>query len=215
VITDTTVFIVAGFHGIEAIGPWIVSYAYPYLIGKHLLIMPIANPSGYVHGTREEFPSKVDPNRDFPFDVSSDNCMVGITSRLMDFIYRNWKIDMSITIHQGGQEIAWNWGNPSYERSLTEDSKILAEIGNQLQIQAGSNPSVGMKQLINGTMNEIIYPVSGSFEDWAYAASWSPGMLQKCKTFDYAPYPKDMHNGLVYIFEAAPHNIQATSLGAE
>lgn len=43
---------------------------------------------------------------------------------------------------------------------------------------SGSNkldPKVRGKFILDytvGNMNEIVYPVSGSFEDWAYAASW-------------------------------------------
>jgi len=29
-----------------------------------------------------------------------------------------------------------------------------------------------MEQFNIGTMNEVVYPVKGAFEDWAYAASW-------------------------------------------
>ena len=71
--------------------------------------MPVANPSGFVRNLRNEFPSGIDANRDFPFDTQSDSCLRGVTSRLMDYIYRRWSIDMTITLHQGGEEIGWNW----------------------------------------------------------------------------------------------------------
>jgi predicted deacylase len=99
--------VVAGFHGDEKLGPWILTYAYPYLI-----LLPSANPSGFVYGTREEQPSRIDPNRDFPFESNEKTCMLGVTSRIIDYIYRRWKIDLTLTIHQGGEEIGWNWGSP-------------------------------------------------------------------------------------------------------
>ena len=107
--------------------------------------MPVVNPSGYTHGTREEFPSRVDPNRDFPFDSDSNSCMRGVASRLMDYIYRRWNIDMSITVHQGGEEVAWNWGNPSFVNQNLADSDIYSDIGKQLQLKAGFNHLHGMR----------------------------------------------------------------------
>lgn len=162
-VADATVLVVSGFHGDEKLGVWISSYAFPYLKGKHVLYLPVVNPSGYAHNTREEFPSRIDPNRDFPFDSDSDSCMRGVASRLMDYVYRKWKIDMSITIHQGGDEIAWNWGNPSFVNQVSVDSDIYTDIGRQLQRKAGSNRLYGMKELRVGSMNSIIYPASGSF----------------------------------------------------
>jgi hypothetical protein len=34
-----------------------------------------------------------------------------------------------------------------------------------------------------GTMNEVIYPARGTFDDWAYAAGKFPALITKCKTF--------------------------------
>jgi hypothetical protein len=54
-------------------------------------------------------------------------------------------------------------------------------------------------------MNSVIYAAGGTFEDWAYAASWlkSIGSISKCNAFNYEPYPQDMTTGLVYIIESA------------
>lgn len=36
----------------------------------------------------------------------------------------------------------------------------------------GYNPTINMSKIRTGSMNDIIYSATGSFEDWAYGASW-------------------------------------------
>ena len=72
---------------------------------------------------------------------------------------------------------------------LPIDEEIYKAIGKQLQLVSGFNSLLGMKQLKIGSMNIVIYPVGGSFEDWAYAASWVPYLTPKCKAYNYLPYP--------------------------
>ena len=57
-------------------------------------------------------------------------------------------------------------------------------------------------------MNEVIYPAEGSFEDWAYAASWDTlNPTSQCPSFKFPPYELNTHQGLVYIFESGGHNV--------
>jgi hypothetical protein len=48
-------------------------------------------------------------------------------------------------------------------------------------------------------MTEVIYPVSGTFDDWAYAASKFPQLITNCLNYQYKPYPVNMTNGLVFL----------------
>lgn len=58
-----------------------------------------------------------------------------------------------------------------------------------------------------GQMNQIIYPAEGTFDDWAYAGSWDTvNTIKECTRFKFPEYPHDMHRGLVFILESAPHN---------
>ena len=36
-----------------------------------------------------------------------------------------------------------------------------------------------------GTMNEVIYPASGTLDDWAFSASWAVDVPSKCDKYDY------------------------------
>jgi hypothetical protein len=114
----------------------------------------------------------IDPNRDFPYDTDYDICMKGAASRIMDMVYRKWKIDLTITVHQGGDEIAWAWGAPSRNGLAPKDKDIYEVWGKAMKEAGGSNTRIGMKTIKTGDMNTLIYPAKGSFEDWAYAASW-------------------------------------------
>jgi len=43
-----------------------------------------------------------------------------------------------------------------------------------LKFYGGYNKKANINSFKTGTMDEIIYPASGTFDDWAYAASWYP-----------------------------------------
>jgi hypothetical protein len=45
-----------------------------------------------------------------------------------------------------------------------------------------------------GRLNDVVYPVAGGMEDWAYGASWQPNSVKPCqpprRSVDlYGPYP--------------------------
>lgn len=64
---DITVLIISGFHGDQRLGPTIVTESFAYLSGRHMLFMPIINPSGFISNCTFEFPSRVDPLKDFTY----------------------------------------------------------------------------------------------------------------------------------------------------
>lgn len=39
-------------------------------------------------------------------------------------------------------------------------------------------------------MNDLVYPVNGGMEDWAYAGSWDPNLVTPCAPVTYNGYPK-------------------------
>ena len=39
-------------------------------------------------------------------------------------------------------------------------------------------------------MNDLVYPVNGGMEDWAYAGSWDPKLVTPCEPITYDGYPK-------------------------
>jgi hypothetical protein len=48
-----------------------------------------------------------------------------------------------------------------------------------ISFYGGSNKKINMQQFKVGTMTEVVYPMMGTFDDWAYAASWYQHPLKK------------------------------------
>ena len=65
----------------------------------------------------------------------------------------------------------------------------MFEIANDLVSIADENPSKGIDKYSKGTMNEVVYPVNGGLEDWAYGGGWENfysknKVIPSCKQFD-------------------------------
>ena len=211
--------ITAGIHGNEAIGPTALLYGYPHLKPEHtrIIYLPIANPSGYTRGQRETYPAGLDPNRDYPIDHNTA-CYQTSATRIMDALFRDFPIDLTLNLHNGADEIGWNWGTFAHRtRSHTPEYLIQSQIANMLHFRGGYNPRLSIPQFSLGTMTESVYPAPGTLDDWAYAGSWDPSVPHRCNAYQYAPYPPNMHNGLMFLFElgmhAAPDSKMGTSEG--
>lgn len=103
---DITVLIISGFHGDERLGPLIVTESFPYLNGRHMLFMPVVNPSGFINNKTFELPSQVDPYKDFSYS-NLKKCFEGATSNILNSVYQRWDIGLTIHIRQGGQQVYW------------------------------------------------------------------------------------------------------------
>lgn len=101
----------SGMHGNQLIGPTTLLYLYELLKPKDIRIIyfPVCNPSGYNLKQRYTYPNGLDVNRDFPIDGNS-KCYEGTSTRIIDKIFRKYKIDLTINLHNGADEIGWNWG---------------------------------------------------------------------------------------------------------
>lgn len=48
----------------------------------------------------------------------------------MDKLFRKYKIDLTINLHNGGDEISWNWGTKYNEKfPRTEEYGVYEDIG--------------------------------------------------------------------------------------
>jgi hypothetical protein len=167
-----------------------------------LIFFPIGNPSGYLLNKRETHPNKIDINRDYPID-NNTKCYESSATRIIDHIFRTYDIDLTVAFHNGGNEISWNWGTNTHKKdSHTDDYDIYEDIGEMLQFYGGYNNHrlFQMKKLKIGTMNEVVYPATGTLDDWAYAGNWDQSVPAKCDNYVYDSYPANMHHGLVFLF---------------
>lgn len=73
-----------------------------------------------------------------------------------------------------------------------------------------------METFTIGTINEVIYPVEGGFEDWAYAVSWYTASVPSTpnRNCNFLKFPFNMTNGLVFLFELGPFHVAQELFGS-
>jgi len=154
---------------------------------RRIVILPSANALGYYRNTREE--ERVDPNRDFPFDVTDPTkCMQTIAGRSLNEVFREHMIQLSLTFHGGMEVVAYEWGAPTYLNYFSPDDTAQHGIASAYSRYGGGWTE--SQQYNFGTMNDLVYYVKGGMEDWAYAASWDPDRVIECQPTEYGGYDK-------------------------
>ena len=190
-ITNTTtwegsrpeVFLSGALHGNERIGPNAVMELILLLIDhatreenydawiRHLvntrtiIAMPMTNAWGYDHDERQEL--TVDTNRDYNY-LQGPNCMEAMTSRVVNEVWRDHIFQLSCTFHAGMRAIAYEWGSKNHNPGdVSPDNTAQIQLVNSMKYYGG--PFANHAYYPVGTMNGLVYPVNGGFEDWAYA----------------------------------------------
>jgi hypothetical protein len=158
---------------------------------RSITIMPNANALGYYENVREE--NGVDPNRDFPWGVSPENCMKTTAARALNSLFREHMFQISITFHGGMRAIAYEWGSPNFKAASPDDG-ALEPLGVAASHAAGAGDRRnGGYYYPASWLNPLVYPVKGGMEDWAYAASFDQtGYNQPCNPIEYGGYPREM-----------------------
>jgi hypothetical protein len=160
---------------------------------RSIIMMPMTNSLGYEQNRREE--NHFDPNRDFPYEQKPKKCMQTITARAVNEVWREHIFQMAVTFHGGMQAIAYEWGDPVHPRGrdASPDDTAQREISEIMRQYAGPYPR---KLYPAGRLNDVVYPVAGGMEDWAYGASWMKGAAKPCTPPPrsvqlYGPYPPE------------------------
>jgi len=206
VSTRPQVFFSGEIHGDERIGPVAVIEFARLLCEEHstnpwirrlvssrsIFMTPTTNAIGFHQSARQEF--SVDPNRDYPIDqLRDEDCMKAITSRIVNEIFRSHLFQLAVTFHAGMEAIAVEWGTTNRgQKKLhpSPDDVAQIQIANALSKYAGGFP--GTPEYPIGRMNDIVYPVRGGMEDWAYASSWDPMTRRSpCQPKSFGGYPKE------------------------
>eukprot|EP00940_MAST-03C_sp_MAST-3C-sp2_P001016 g1016.t1 len=201
-------FLSGEVHGNERVGPQAVTELAIYLLenyerevngdassdwftrmlrSRSLLIMPTANALGYSLNQREE--SGVDPNRDFPYNRDS-RCMQTTAARAINEMYRRHLFQLALTYHAGMSAIAYEWGSFNHyagRRSPeSPDDRAQVMLGQRMRSYADHFGNVPFYN--QGRMNDLVYPVNGGMEDWAYAASWDTSATTPCQPSTFGGY---------------------------
>ncbi|KAG7389311.1 hypothetical protein PHYPSEUDO_010646 [Phytophthora pseudosyringae] len=169
---------------------------------RNVLVTPMTNAHGYSHNRREEL--AVDPNRDYNYMKAGADCMQTMTSRVVNEIWRDHIFQLAVTFHGGTRAVAYEWGSPDHylngdEKQPSEkspDHMAQFQIANTLANFAGVFPD--KKLYPTGTMNDVVYGVTGGMEDWGYAASWENQFydakaqpFHACEPTTFGGYPKE------------------------
>ncbi|KAG1703771.1 hypothetical protein DVH05_006786 [Phytophthora capsici] len=169
---------------------------------RNVLVTPMTNAFGYSHNRREEL--TVDPNRDYNYMRSGAECMQTMTSRVVNEIWRDHIFQLAVTFHGGTRAVSYEWGSPDHylngnDKNPSEkspDHLAQFQIAHTLANFAGVFPD--QKLYPTGTMNDVVYGVTGGMEDWGYAASWENQFYDEkeqpfhpCEPKTFGGYPKE------------------------
>ncbi len=157
---------------------------------RRTVVIPTANALGYSRDDREE--AGIDPNRDFPFDISasdSDDCMQTIAGRSINELFRSHLFPIGLTFHGGMEVIGYEWGAPTYLHMGAPDAFAQNAIASAYSRYANGFP--GHVAYDYGTMNDKVYYVRGGMEDWAFAGSWDPDRVVECTPTTFGGYSRD------------------------
>ena len=169
---------------------------------RRIIMSPMSNALGFSNRERRE--KRIDPNRDFAFDVKSpEQCMQTITARHVNYIFRNHLITAGITFHAGMTAIAYEWGAPSYNENglVSPDNYAQRTLAKGLSDYGGTfkiSKTETEKKYPYDQMNNNVYAVNGGMEDWSYAGSWSPHVVKDgCNPGTFGGYPREetVYNG--------------------
>ncbi|RLN75132.1 hypothetical protein BBJ28_00011877 [Nothophytophthora sp. Chile5] len=168
---------------------------------RNVLVTPMTNAYGYAHDHREEL--SIDPNRDYNYMRSGKECMQTMTSRVVNEIWREHVFQLAVTFHGGTRAVSYEWGSPDHylngdstKSEKSPDHMAQFQVAHTLANFAGVFPDG--KLYPTGTMNDIVYGVTGGMEDWGYAASWENQFyttasqpFRPCEPTTFGGYPKD------------------------
>lgn len=178
---------------------------------RDVVITPMTNAYGYSHDQRTEL--AIDPNRDYNYMRHGEHCMQTMTSRVVNEIWRDHMFQLAITFHGGMRAISYEWGSPNHNQpdnahrsQKSPDDAAQAQLSNTLALYAGAFADKTLYP--TGTMNDVVYGVTGGMEDWGYAASWENQFVpddehkpfKPCKPSTFGGYDeaKTVYNNLTH-----------------
>ena len=152
---------------------------------RRIVLMATANPWGYHRNVRTEY--DLDVNRDFAFDAEdATTCMQTIAARAINELVRGHMFQSGIVFHAGFEMIGYEWGANEYNGWRSPDDTSQSQIA-EAQSRYGGGWSAS-PPYIYGTMDQVIYTVQGSLEDWGYASSWDTNVVTQCAPTTYGGY---------------------------
>jgi carboxypeptidase T len=162
--------VVATHHGneygaTEVARAFAASVAQNPIPGQTVYVIPVLNIGGYNMKRREESSNgrSYDPNRDYPGPCGTEGPhRLRDTSALAAFIASN-NIISSATLHTYYPAVVYPWGMATQDLS-TPYNDLFEQLVSLATVES---------QYATGNSSEVIYPASGTFEDYAF---WKHGV---------------------------------------
>ena len=107
---------------------------------RDTIIIPTANCLGYIQNRRED--AGVDPNRDFGYSRSDDECLRSTTARIMNSLMARSLMQIVVTFHGGMVAIGYEWGSPNHPspKDGSPDDRANAALANSMKNVGGVVP---------------------------------------------------------------------------
>lgn len=179
-----------------------VSVAQNPIPGQTIYVIPVLNIGGYNKKRREELASGIsyDPNRDYPGPCGSEgpHRLKG-TLALAAFLASK-DIVSAATLHTYYPAVVYPWGIPTQDLSTAYDD-VFEQLVRNATIES---------HYATGNSSDVIYPASGTFEDYAF---WKHGIWALLFELggSHSPGPANIERmvtmnvpGLRRMFEHAP-----------
>ncbi|MBI2712471.1 MAG: carboxypeptidase [Bdellovibrio sp.] len=172
--------------------------------GQTVYVVPVLNIAGYDRKYRREAAKGQsfdhDPNRDYPGPCGTEGPhLLKDTAALAAFIDTK-QIVTSATLHTYYPAVVYPWGIPSHDLSTPYDD-LFKQLTQSAAVESGYQV---------GNSTEVIYPASGTYEDYAF---WKHGVWSILFELGYTHAP-DLSQvqelvrlnvpGLRRMFEQAP-----------
>jgi hypothetical protein len=107
--------------------------SYGKVAAARIIFFPMANPSGYMQGTKTTFPNQMDVFEDIPVN---NNLVCNRTSafKIIEGLYLKYPIDLSIFVHEGTSIISYPWTREYKDRNIKKasDHQLYADIAGML-----------------------------------------------------------------------------------
>lgn len=178
--------------------------------GQTIFVIPVLNIAGYDRRSREEFAGSMwhDPNRNYPGPCGSEGPFTLKSTAALAALIEREHIVTSATIHTHFPAVTFPWGVSTHDVT-TPYNDIF---------QSLADVATFLSHYRTGTSTDIVYPVDGSFEDYAY---WKHGVWSLLFEVGYSHSPNQAAleelvrvnvPGLRRMFETAPM-VRATDHG--
>lgn len=166
---------------------------------RRIVVVPSANSLGYYSNTHEE--RQIDPARDFAYDkeIEPTLCMQSVAARAINEIFRDHMFQIALSFHSGDGAIGFPWrkgaeSSPDRRIQLQLAKAYSGTVSGTFIYEEARSPNTLFESsdtlfdYVTGAGPSEFKRHRGSFEDWAYSASWD-SYVNTCSPITFGGYP--------------------------